>query len=416
MLVSIFTPTHNTQYLLDSYKSLKVQTYQNWEWIIVLNNGASFVPQTIKEDLRVRIYDSVFVRGVGEAKNIACSYAQGDILLELDHDDILANADVLGEVVRIFENDNNIVFVYSNTIAVNDDLSPSKKQYSDSHGWGYRKLNNGELECVSFKPHPHNVSMIWYAPNHLRAFRRDAYIKVGGYNTGLLVLDDQDLMARLYLEGEFYHIDLPLYKQREHRNQTQVQPNINQDIQSGTLGLYGKYIPEMMLIWAKRNNLLALDMGAYHNPKGGYSSCDMRDGVDFSFDANEKFPFPDNSVGVIRAVDFLEHIESKTHIIKEIYRVLAHGGMLLSMTPSTDGRGAFQDPTHISFYNENSFWYYTKKRYNNFVEDLDVRFQTSYINTEFPSEWHKENNIPYVIGNLIAIKQQTRDFGGLLEI
>ena len=33
--------------------------------------------------------------------------------------------------------------------------------------------------------------------------------------------------------------------------------------------------------------------------------------------------------------------------------------MLLSLTPSTDGRGAYQDPTHVAFYNENSFWYYT---------------------------------------------------------
>ena len=33
-----------------------------------------------------------------------------------------------------------------------------------------------------------------------------------------------------------------------------------------------------------------------------------------------------------------------------------------ALTPSTDGRGAFQDPTHVSFYNENSFWYFTDRR------------------------------------------------------
>ncbi len=29
------------------------------------------------------------------------------------------------------------------------------------------------------------------------------------------------------------------------------------------------------------------------------------------------------------------------------------------LVPSTDGRGAFQDPTHVSFWNINSFMYYS---------------------------------------------------------
>ena len=79
---------------------------------------------------------------------------------------------------------------------------------------------------------------------------------------------------------------------------------------------------------------------------------------------------PDNSVGVIRAVDFLEHVPDKIAIFNELHRLLAHGGMLLSLTPSTDGRGAFQDPTHVAFYNENSFWYFTDANYANFVPEI----------------------------------------------
>ena len=45
-------------------------------------------------------------------------------------------------------------------------------------------------------------------------------------------------------------------------------------------------------------------------------------------------------------------------LIEEIYRVLKPGGLFTSMTPSTDGRGAFQDPTHVSFWNRNSWLYF----------------------------------------------------------
>ncbi len=51
--------------------------------------------------------------------------------------------------------------------------------------------------------------------------------------------------------------------------------------------------------------------------------------------------------------------------MEEIYRVLKPGGMFESSTPSTDGRGAFQDPTHVSFWNINSWLYYSDDAYRN---------------------------------------------------
>jgi SAM-dependent methyltransferase len=99
-------------------------------------------------------------------------------------------------------------------------------------------------------------------------------------------------------------------------------------------------------------------------------------------------------------------------LINEIYRLLAPGGLLLSMTPSTDGRGAFQDPTHVAFYNENSFWYYTEASYRNFVPEIKARFQSSRLVTTFPTEWHARHNIPYVTANLIALKEPMARNGG----
>jgi SAM-dependent methyltransferase len=92
----------------------------------------------------------------------------------------------------------------------------------------------------------------------------------------------------------------------------------------------------------------------------------------------------------------LEHLVDKQKTMQEIHRVLAPGGILLSQTPSTDGRGAWQDPTHVSFWNENSFWYYTRPQQMQFIHNKEIRFFESTLRTIFPSEWHKQNNIPYV--------------------
>ena len=115
---------------------------------------------------------------------------------------------------------------------------------------------------------------------------------------------------------------------------------------------------------------------------------------------------------MIRAVDFLEHVADKVALFNELYRLLAPGGLLLSQTPSTDGRGAFQDPTHVGFYNENSFWFFTEAKYQSYVPEIQARFQVSRLVTDYPSEWHSAHNISYVTANLIALKDPAPRNGG----
>jgi len=136
-------------------------------------------------------------------------------------------------------------------------------------------------------------------------------------------------------------------------------------------------------------------------------------------------------VGCIRAFDFLEHMNhcpdsACTHgndgvtprcvvgIMNEFYRVLAPGGWLITRTPSTEGRGAFQDPTHVSFWNPNSFWYYTRSAQSRFVRGIECRFQAVNVWQSFPDAWHQANNLLYVHANLAALKGQHQP--GLCEI
>jgi tetratricopeptide (TPR) repeat protein len=82
-------------------------------------------------------------------------------------------------------------------------------------------------------------------------------------------------------------------------------------------------------------------------------------GVDVVADLTRRFPFEDGSVAYLRAYDAIEHWPDKLHTMNEIWRVCEPGARVELRVPSTDGRGAFQDPTHVSYWNPNSFYYYS---------------------------------------------------------
>ena|GEM_PF-6881408 len=62
-------------------------------------------------------------------------------------------------------------------------------------------------------------------------------------------------------------------------------------------------------------------------------------------------PYSDDAVGAIWAPEVLQRISDRATFFNECHRVLAHSGLLFTETPSTDGRGAFQDPSHVSHWN-----------------------------------------------------------------
>ena len=411
-MLSIFTPSHDTKYLDEAYESLKSQTNQAWEWIVVLNGKAEWSRPEYDDRVKVTYAKPQLGGKVGALKRYAVELCSGDILVELDHDDILMPT-ALEEIQKAFDENSNVVFVYSDFSYINADSTPNFSKYDASFGWEYHE-EDGYNVCHGLAPSPHNVSLIWYAPNHVRAFRTDAYKATTGYDKDMKVLDDQDIMCKLFIQGDFYHVKKNLYLQRVHPENTQAKSDINPFIQTETVRMRDKNIQPLLLAWAKRNNLMAIDMGAAHNPTPGYATLDMHEPADLVgdvFDILESLD--DNSVGVIRAVDFLEHIPDKIRLWNEMYRVLAHGGMVLSLTPSTDGRGAFQDPTHNSFYNENSFWYFADENYRKYVPELKMNFQSTVLQTYFPSDWHKQHNISYVNANLIALKDGERQGGRL---
>lgn len=408
-LVSIITPLHKAgnQYIQETYESLLKQTNQNYEWIIVKNHGGE-VPDSFNNDNRIKLFHST-KNGIGALKKEASSYATGDIIVELDADDQLL-PEALAEIKAAFTP--GIVFVYSDAIEYNED--GTTQIYSSYWGWEKSniKLNEKDYEYnLSFDVTPASIRQISWAPNHVRAWLREAYNEILGHDETIFVGDDHELILRFYVNygsAGFKYIKKVLYLYRLHDGNTyKAKGDI---IFDQSLANYNKYLYPITTRWAKDNNLRCLDLGGRLNSANGFESVDLFDS-DIIADLSKPWPFEDNSVGVLRASDFVEHIGDPIHLMNEAYRVLAPGGWFMISVPSTDGRGAFQDPTHISFWNENSFWYYTNENYAKYIPKFIGKFQLSHLVTFFPTEWHKEHNISYVNAELICGKPNYKPVG-----
>ena len=154
-----------------------------------------------------------------------------------------------------------------------------------------------------------------------------------------------------------------------------------------------------------------INIGCLDNFKEGFINVDK---IAFSeaeaerynartMDLNFPWLFADSSADYILALDIIEHLHDKTFTMNEAWRVLKPGGILEILVPVTDGPGAFQDPTHHTYWNRNSFFYYEKGNPHR------VRFGKAYgIKAEFEivkEEKAKiDNDIPMLHIILRAVK------------
>jgi SAM-dependent methyltransferase len=105
---------------------------------------------------------------------------------------------------------------------------------------------------------------------------------------------------------------------------------------------------------------MKLNLGSADRFLPGYTNVDLYQygNVDVVTDLSQRWPWEDSVADEILAHDIIEHLPDKIHTMNEAHRVLRRGGLFDIVVPTTDGRGAFQDPTHVSFWNRNSFFYF----------------------------------------------------------
>jgi O-antigen biosynthesis protein len=413
---SVITPLHRpgNSYVEATYRSLCSQTFGDWEWLILENHGGR-VPAAIRADERVKVH-AFELEGVGALKRKLCRLAKTPWIVELDADDLLT-ATALARIAEAFERGAD--FVYSDFAEFRDGTWQARWDdypYGERFGWrSYPVTHDGHALIAMSAPAvtAHNLRLVEWCPNHVRAWTRDAYDKVGGHDSALLVADDHDLIVRFFLAGcRFEHVPECLYLYRVHDANTVGLRNAA--IRQATEALYNRYIWPLADRFASVGGLRKVDLCGGIGAPDGYFALDRRipEGVNgAACDLNERWPIEDGSVGLLRAHDAIEHLVDPIHTMNEAHRVLAPGGFFMIHVPSTNGQGAFCDPTHKSFWNRLSFRYYTNKNFASYIPDCTARFQVSRIIEWFPSEDHRRDNMPYVEAHLFALKDGCRPMG-----
>jgi len=418
MKFSVIIPSHDPTYLADAVRSIWTQDVEaDIELLVVLNGKAAALvhdglfqntldPRAGRPPRWTEIvaYDGSLK--IGAIKNYGFMRARGEILVELDHDDLLVPSALreLGEAFLKTGAD----FVYGNFAEFADDGGAAGASVNSwDPGWGWRErpiaFQEGPFlepkvlsEVIQFESSPMSLQKVYFAPHHPRAWKRDFYRKIGGHNVDLEVCDDHEILCRAYCAGKMYHLDRCLYLYRRHAENT---INTSQDkILRATWQIYDQWIEKMVLRWCLERNLPAVDLALGGRPRSGWIPGFLEN-------------LTDGTIGALWADGVLDKYERPLETMLEIYRALVPGGWLLSRTPSASGKGAFANPLSKSYWNDLTFQYFTDKAFARTIGQNAVRFQPTRLVEYMPSEWHSRHQSPYVFFDGIALKGDVRGPG-----
>jgi len=229
-MISFFTPIYNTgEKLWNTYRSVRDQTYNNWEWVLVNDSTDGGKTLKIAEEIalvdpRVKVYDFREKSGgcIGESKYRCCSLAKGYILAELDHDDLLVKtcAEDLHNAAQAHP---DCGMFYGDTAEVNEEWE--NQRYGEGFALGYGSYREEEYEGRMLSPanqqniNPKTIRHIVGVPNHVRAWRRSTYFEIGGHNRSLTIADDFELVIRSFLYSKICKIPKLSYIQFLYNNQ-----------------------------------------------------------------------------------------------------------------------------------------------------------------------------------------------------
>lgn len=215
-LFSVFTTTFNTNHKISiPYESLCKQSYPHWEWVIFDDSDKPdtwpILTELANQDPRVRVFKGHRnIAYIGEVKKLACSLCRGDFLVELDHDDELHpdcfhwihDASVKYPKAKFFHTD--CIEMFENTRVCHT--------YGDTYAFGcaghYRTILHGWDTCEGRWITGQRSSLINHmtlryivgVPNHVRVWKHDAYLELGGHRDNMAVADDYELILRTFLK------------------------------------------------------------------------------------------------------------------------------------------------------------------------------------------------------------------------
>jgi glycosyltransferase involved in cell wall biosynthesis len=144
MLVSVITPNYNcAAYIGQTIESVRSQSFQDWELIIVddgsTDNSVELIKKYIKQDSRIRLYTTPSHSGTPlEPRNLGLRMARGRYIAFLDSDDLWFPGK-LQRQLSLFS-DEKTAIVFSNYERVNKDGRRNGRIVRSPAAVTYRRL------------------------------------------------------------------------------------------------------------------------------------------------------------------------------------------------------------------------------------------------------------------------------------
>jgi glycosyltransferase involved in cell wall biosynthesis len=202
-------------YLKEAVESIKNQTYQNIELVVVedgTEDAKSFIEGIRSDNIKTVKYISMPKAGRCAGGNVGLQNATGKYIVFLDDDDLFF-ADHLEILVSELEENQELGACYSNAFQVSTDVkSKNPLVYEEkSHDVIYRQ--------------PFSRCLMWYnnyIPIQSIMFKKALYDQYGGFDESLDNLEDWNLWTRYSMENDFKYIEktTSLYRVPYHEDHT----------------------------------------------------------------------------------------------------------------------------------------------------------------------------------------------------
>ena len=202
-LVSVIMPVYNSDdYIGQAIESVLSQDYQNFELVLVDDGSTDNTREVIQRytDSRIK-YLHQENKGVSSARNMGIRHAQGQYIMPLDADDMMASASMTKHLEE-FEMHPEADLVYSDVLLIDESCNPlrvmTKPEYQDRKSL-IRDLFRAGHPIVPFR----------------LGIRRSVFDKIGFYDEHLLVGEDYDMMRRFVKAGlKAHHLGEAMHLRR----------------------------------------------------------------------------------------------------------------------------------------------------------------------------------------------------------
>ena len=186
-MISVVIPALNEEkYLPDCLKSLRNQDYTGTYEIIIADNGSTDNTIRIAQDFQARVVPCPEKKNVFYARQIGADAAQGDIIAQADADTLYPR-NWLSRIADRFEKHPEMVAVTGRYV------------YTEPPWWAVveyviRTLTNMWTVPILGRP--------WVVSGATFAFRREIFVKLGGYHDIVYAPDQWGIASRLNRAGK----------------------------------------------------------------------------------------------------------------------------------------------------------------------------------------------------------------------